>query len=124
MVRGRRGALAGLSACVADARGRQLPVRRPEPSRYLAERWIAARVREQLQPKPEEPRAVGVRLDCRKSLAGFAWRWARACHGLLRHLSVDGVDALLQQFGEELLLRAEVRVEGAARVAGLIGDRL
>src|SRR3954470_18216271 len=90
----------------------------------LAELLVATGVREQLEPEQEERGAVAVLLDRRELLAhlprGRPWGLGAA----RRHLAVALVDAPLEQLGEQLLLRLEVRVEGAARVAGLLRDRL
>src|SRR4051794_543228 len=103
----------------------QGPVPTPETRRDLAELLVPAGVGKQLEPESKEPLAFGVFLYRRQLLAHLARRGPRdVLCARFRHLTVDAVDALLQELREQLLLRLEVGIEGAARKAGLGGNRL
>src|SRR4051794_37760962 len=117
----RRRLLAGGLVLPPEKLGDPRAVPPPELRGDLPEAGVAPRVREQLEPEPEQPASLAVALDLRELLARLA---QLRRHLPLRHLRVAHVDALLEELGEQLLLRAEVRIERPAGVTGGLGDAL
>src|SRR4051794_11391246 len=117
----RRRLLTGGLVLPAEKLGNPRAVPPPELCGDLPEGGVAPRVREQLEPEPEQPAALAVALDLRELLAGLAQRRRPLP---VRHLRIPNVDPLLEELREQLLLRAEVRIEGPTRVASGLGDAL
>src|SRR4051812_25060837 len=125
----RRGDLTGVGGRLAARRrvsathllGADLARAAPEARGQPARVGIAAGMREHLEEQPDHPLRGRVRVDRRRGGAELTRGHARALAG---DAAGELEAALLQQRDEELVLRREVRVEGAARVAGLGGDGL
>src|SRR3954452_19445410 len=109
-----------LREATADLLGADLARAAPERRGELARVRIAPGMREDLEEQPDHP-PRRLLVDRRRTRADLARRQSGA---LARVAPGQREAALLQQRGEELLLGGEVRIEGAARVAGLGRDRL
>ena len=131
-------------SAVAIARATGRAASRPSPAARSTMRAMSSRF--ERQNSAASSRIFGSRPACssssshrRNSQRPSGWAWTAASVSAvsrggrqrplavqlrLGHRAVRGVDAVLQHLGEQLLLRGEVRVEGAAREAGALGDRL
>ena len=105
-----------------DLPGNQRPVAAPEARREPSKLLIARRLSQTLEPKAKKPAALLPLLHVAQALGAPAQAIpgrAGLLPGLLGHLRVLPVNAILEQLDKELVLALEVGVEGAPGEAGL-----